>query len=104
MVFPNQSLIADESIYKANRGLLVLTNANAFAEADAQRYLREAIGLSPYRGSDLVGGGSEYPFGTNYFQVTPKGLTREWGYVSFLRGDAMVCRQLLRVYDQYRFS
>jgi hypothetical protein len=55
--------------------------------ADAQRYLLEAIGLRPYRGSDLAGGGSEYPFGTNYFQVTPKGLTREWGYVGVSYGE-----------------
>ena len=83
----NQSLIADENIYKANRGLLALTNVNAFTEIDAQRYLLEAIGLRPYRGSDLAGGGSEYPFGTNYFQVTPKGLTREWGYVGVSYGE-----------------
>ena len=83
----NQSLIADENIYKANRGLLALTNVNAFTEIDAQRYLLEAIGLRPYRGNDLAGGGSEYPFGTNYFQVTPKGLTREWGYVGVSYGE-----------------
>lgn len=83
----NQALIADENIYKANRGLLALTNGDAFAEVDAQRYLLEAIGRRPYRGSDLVAGGSEYPFGANYYQVTPKGLTREWGYVGISYGE-----------------
>jgi fibronectin type 3 domain-containing protein len=77
----NQVLINDENVYQANRGLLDLTNLNALAETNAQRYLREAIGLAPYLGSDLAGGGSALPYGTNYFSVTPKGLTREWGYL-----------------------
>ncbi|MGD0655988.1 MAG: hypothetical protein ABSA16_16755, partial [Thermoguttaceae bacterium] len=76
----NQSLIADENIYKANRGLLDLGNANAFTENNAQRYLKESIGLLPWLGSDLVGGGSSLKYGSNYYQVTEDGLTREWGY------------------------
>ncbi len=76
----NQSLIADENIYKANRGLLDLGNANAFTENDAQRYLKESIGLLPWLGSDLVGGGSSLKFGSNYYLVTEDGLTRKWGY------------------------
>lgn len=83
----NQGLISGSYIYMANRALLDLTNANAFAEIDAQRYLREAIGISPWLGSDLAGGGSANTFGTNYFQVTPKGLTREWGYVGVSYGE-----------------
>lgn len=83
----NQGLISGSYIYMANRALLDLTNANAFAEIDAQRYLREAIGISPWLGSDLAGGGSALTFGTNYFQVTPKGLTREWGYVGVSYGE-----------------
>lgn len=76
----NQSLIADESIYKANRGLLALGDARAFSENAAQRYLKESAGLLPWLGSDLPGGGSTLKLGSNYFQVTPDGLTREWGY------------------------
>ena len=83
----NQGLISGTSIYWANRGLLDLTNANAFDETHAQRYLLEAIGLAPWLGSDLAGGGSSYWHGTNYFQVTPKGLTREWGYVGVAYGE-----------------
>ncbi|MCE5186350.1 MAG: hypothetical protein LLF76_09520 [Planctomycetaceae bacterium] len=77
----NQNFIADTDIYLANKGLLVLSDARAFAENDAQRYLREACGLSPWLGSDLSGGGGAMPFGASYYQVTTKGLTREWGYV-----------------------
>ncbi|HEU5396583.1 MAG TPA: DUF1349 domain-containing protein [Verrucomicrobiae bacterium] len=83
----NQGLICDTSIYWANRGLLDLNNANAFAETNAQRYLLEACGILPWRGPDLSGGGSAWPHGTNYYQVTPKGLTREWGYVGQAYGE-----------------
>jgi regulation of enolase protein 1 (concanavalin A-like superfamily) len=83
----NQGLISGSYIYMANRALLDLTNTSAFAETNAQRYLLEAIGLSPWTGDDLAGGGSDYLHGTNYFQVTPKGLTREWGYVGAAYGE-----------------
>lgn len=77
----NQTLIGDGNIYKANRGLLTLGDPRAFTETAAQRYLREACGLTPWLGSDLAGGGSSMKYGSAYLQVTPKGLTREWGYV-----------------------
>jgi regulation of enolase protein 1 (concanavalin A-like superfamily) len=83
----NQGLIANANIYMANKGLLALGDGRAFDETNAQRYLREAIGLEPWLGSDLAGGGSSYKFGTNYFQVTQKGLTREWGYVGTSYGE-----------------
>ena len=77
----NQTLITSENIYKANRGALDLGHPAAVTEAAAQRYLREAIGLAPWLGSDLPGGGTSNKLGTDYFQVTPQGLSREWGYV-----------------------
>ena len=83
----NQGLISGTSIYWANRGLLDLGNASAFSESEGQRYLLEAIGFAPWLGSDLPGGGHSYLHGTNYFQVTPKGLTREWGYVGIAYGE-----------------
>ena len=77
----NQCMAADSNIYLANRALLDLGKANALSENDGQRYLREACGLSAYLGSDLPGGGSSYKFGSNYYMVTSKGQTREWGLV-----------------------
>jgi hypothetical protein len=77
----NQGMISDQNIFMANMGLLALTNANAFSESNAERYLREAVGLLPWLGSDLSNGSSSFLHGTNYFMVTDKGLTREWGYV-----------------------
>ena len=83
----NQALIADGNIYKANRGLLALGDSRAMAENDAQRYLKESAGIEPWRGSDLAGGGHELPFGGDYYQITPKGLSREWGYVGGNYGE-----------------
>lgn len=83
----NQNLIANQNIYWANRGLLALNNHDAFAETNAQRYLKEAIGVEPWLGSDLPTGGHSFQFGTNYLMVTPKGLTREWGYVGYGYGE-----------------
>ncbi|MGC3990865.1 MAG: hypothetical protein QM796_14540 [Chthoniobacteraceae bacterium] len=77
----NQTMAGDSNVYLANRALLDLGNVNAFAENDAQRYLREACGLSPWLGSDLPGGGSSYTYGSTYYMVTTKGQTREWGAV-----------------------
>jgi hypothetical protein len=76
----NQGILSDINIYKANRGLLDLGNPSAFTETAAQRYLKESVGLLPWLGSDLPGGGSSLKFGSDYDQVTQKGLTREWGY------------------------
>jgi|GEM_PF-1570898 len=83
----NQGLIADESIYKANKGLIVLGDARALSEVAAQRYLREACGLQPWLGSDLPAGGSSLKYGSSYYQVTSKGLTREHGYVGNSYGE-----------------
>jgi hypothetical protein len=76
----NQTLIADSNIYKANAGMLAIGDAQAFTETAARRYIKEAIGILPWVGSDLSNGGYSYKYGTNYYQVTPDGLTKEWAY------------------------
>jgi hypothetical protein len=68
-------------IYLANRGLQVVAPDKAMPEADARRYLYEAVGLQPWLGNDLPDGGSAKTLGTDYMQLTAKGLTRELGYV-----------------------
>lgn len=83
----NQNFIADTDIYLANKGLLVLNDSRAFTENDAQRYLREACGLSPWLGNDLADGGHSLLYGSNYYQVTTKGQSREWGYVGSGYGE-----------------
>jgi hypothetical protein len=77
-----QSMLGDKEIYRANRGLQVLASPDAIPEPQAMRYLLEASGLEPWRGSDLKNGGHAFPMGTNYYEVSPAGLTKENGYVS----------------------
>lgn len=93
--YTNQSMITDcWGIYLANKGLRVVAPEQAMPEAQARRYLYEAVGIEEWRGDDLPDGGSTYdaggPDGTKaqaykvakgYHLVTRKGLTRELGYV-----------------------
>ena len=77
----NQALAANTNIYRANRGLLALGDSRAFTEDAAQRYLKEACGLLPWLGNDSTTPVTSYKYGSQYNQTTPKGMTREWGYV-----------------------
>jgi hypothetical protein len=93
--YTNQSMIVDTyGIYLANRGIALLDPAKAMPEDEARRYLYEAVGLEPWRGDDLPGGGHRfgaggpdgtdkgaYKLGQHYHQITDKGLSRELGYV-----------------------
>lgn len=93
--YTNQSMINDTyGIYLPNRAIALLDPAKALPEQGMLRYLYESVGLEPWRGDDLAGGGSRYMsggpdgsakgayrVGLNYYQVTDKGLTRELGFV-----------------------
>lgn len=83
----NQTCWADQSIYCANKGLIALGDERAFPDQEAQRYLKEAVGILPWLGNDLPSGGSSKPYGPNYHQVTSKGLSREYGYVGTNYGE-----------------
>jgi len=83
----NQTMIASGNVYKANRGLIVLGDSRAFSEEQAQYYLKSAAGIEPWFGTDLPDGGHEMRFGTNYFQVTKKGTTREFGFAGSGYGE-----------------
>ncbi|HEX9048701.1 MAG TPA: hypothetical protein VF988_16865, partial [Verrucomicrobiae bacterium] len=110
-LYTNQSMIVDYNLYAANRGLQILDPAQALPEKQALRYLYEAVGLLPWLGNDTADGGSEKPYGTNYFQITHKGLSRELGFVGtygetilkFMRdmaalsGDENVRKQLIKI-------
>ncbi len=99
-LYTNQTMIKDlYGIYLANRGLQALRSPQAWPEPRAKRYLYEAIGLQPWLGSDLPGGGSEKPVGEDYFQLTARGLTRELGYVG---SYGEVVDWVTRIYDATR--
>ncbi len=80
--YTNQAMILDMNVYRSNRGLRVVAPERAFPEAQALRYLHEAIGIAPWLGSDTDQGPSK-PLGDDYLQLTAKGLTRELGYVGY---------------------
>jgi hypothetical protein len=87
-LYTNQTMINDlNGIYNANRGIAVLSPKQALAEKDTRRYLYESVGLEPWRDSDPGGAaavetkGRGWNVGTNYWQLTAKGLTKELGYV-----------------------
>ena len=88
-LYTNQTMITDMEIYLSNRGLEVVDPAKAFSEAEARRYLYEAVALEPWRDSDPDGsrpanaGGRNWGVGTNYWQLTAKHLTKELGYVGY---------------------
>ncbi len=84
----NQAILGDESIYKANKGLLALSDSRAFPEEIAQRYLTESVGITPFLASDdTVNNTSTLLAGSNYYQETQKGLSREFGYVGLSYGE-----------------
>jgi hypothetical protein len=83
-LYTNQTMITDMNIYLSNRGLEVVDPANALSESTVRRYLYESVGLEPWRDSDVLGTDSHnWGIGTNYWQLTSKGLTKELGYVSY---------------------
>jgi hypothetical protein len=85
--FTNQTMIVDLNIYRANRGIEVLDPADALSEPQGRRYLYEAFGMLPWTGSDVPGRDGTLrpavipPNWTPYFVFTPKGLSKELGYV-----------------------
>ena len=88
-LYTNQTMITDMNIYLSNRGLEVVDLANALSESAVRRYLYEAVGLEPWRDSDPGGdaapetNGRGWNAGTNYLEITAKGLTKELGYVGY---------------------
>ncbi len=90
-LYTNQSMINDlYGIYLANRGVAVVDPAHALPEKEIRRYLYESIGLEPWRDSDAGGegpaeraGSRNWGVGSNYWQLTAKGLTKELGYVGY---------------------
>jgi hypothetical protein len=76
-------MITDMNIYRSNRALEVVDPANALPEAAARRYLYEAMSLEPWHDSDPGPDSRRWDVGTNYWELTAKGLTKELGFVGY---------------------
>jgi len=82
-LYTNQTMITDMNVYLSNRGIEVVDPAKALPEAEVRRYLYEAVGLEPWRDSDPGPDSHNWGVGTNYWQLTAKGLTKELGFVGY---------------------
>lgn len=79
--YSNQAQITAIGIYQTNRGLSLLSPSDAWPEPRARQWVYESIGLKPWYGPELPDGTRTKPLGSDYYVVTPKGLTRELGFV-----------------------
>jgi hypothetical protein len=79
--YSNQAQITSIGIYQANRGLQLLSPADAWPESKARSWLYESVGLEPWRGPEREDGSKTWTLGHDYHVVSADGLTRELGYV-----------------------
>ncbi|MDR3406090.1 MAG: hypothetical protein P4L99_26625 [Chthoniobacter sp.] len=96
--YTNQTLFVDMNLYRSHRALVAIDPQNAWPEEQARHYLYEALGLQPWLGAD-TDQGPEKQWGTNYFQITNKGLSRELGYVG---GYGEILGEMVDVYEAAR--
>ncbi|MFJ8495240.1 carbohydrate binding domain-containing protein [Streptomyces sp. NPDC094038] len=80
--YTNQAMYCSIGIYTCNRALALLSPADAWSETDAKSWIYQAVGLEPWAGSQDEAGNWTWPLGHDYYTVTPKGLSRELGYVA----------------------
>jgi hypothetical protein len=82
--YTNQSMITDLNIFTANRGVAAVDPAHALPDSQVRGLLYQAMGLEPWLGSMKAdNSGFEEPLGTDYWELTPKQLTKELGFVGY---------------------
>src|SRR5271163_3894461 len=79
--YTNQNQYTALGIYQCNRGLSLLSPSDAWDQSTAAEWIYQAVGLSPFSGSRDEAGTPSWILGHDYYVVTPKGLSRELGYV-----------------------
>ena len=65
------------AIYECNRAMMLMNPREALPEYQTLRYLYESLALAPWWGKETPDG-PEKPLGENYWQLTEKGLTKEY--------------------------
>jgi hypothetical protein len=81
-LYTNQSMITDLNIAWSNRAIETIDPDHALPQQQVMHYLYQSVGLEPWLGSE-TDDGPEKPTGASYFELTPKGLTKELGYVGY---------------------
>jgi hypothetical protein len=94
----NQTLFTDTNLYRSHRAIVAIDPAKAWPEDRALKFLHEAMGILPWLGAETPAGPSK-PWGSQYFQITEKGLSRELGYVG---GYGEILGQMVDAYDATR--
>ncbi|WP_371750461.1 Tat pathway signal sequence domain protein [Streptomyces sp. NBC_01283] len=79
--YTNQNQYAALGVYECNRGLSLVSPADAWPQARAMHWLYISVGLAPFQGNEDEAGNPSWVLGHNYYLVTPKGLSRELGFV-----------------------
>ncbi len=100
-LYTNQTMINDlYGIYFCNRAIEAIDPVGALPEGAARRYLYEAVGLEPW--SDSAPGADNFHsgVGTNYWQLTAKGLSKELGFVGYY--GEVISDWAAKIYDATR--
>ncbi|MDP9793014.1 hypothetical protein J2S43_001526 [Catenuloplanes nepalensis] len=94
--YTNQAQFTAIGIYECNRGLALLSPADAWPEERAKRWIYESLGMVPWRGPETPDGEATWRLGHDYHVASPKGLTRELGYVA---DYGEIAGMLVRMYE-----
>ncbi|WP_369188785.1 carbohydrate binding domain-containing protein [Streptomyces sp. R08] len=94
--YTNQAMYCSIGIYTCNRALALLSPSDAWSEFEAKSWIYQAVGLEPWAGSQDQAGNWTWPLGHDYYTVTPKGLSRELGYVADYGETSGI---LVRIYE-----
>ena len=76
----NQAMFTDTNLYLSDAAVRAIDPPRALPPEKALDYLYQATGIVPWLGAETENG-PEKLFGSHFYQVTRKGLTRERGYV-----------------------
>ncbi|MBS1907783.1 MAG: Tat pathway signal sequence domain protein [Actinobacteria bacterium] len=79
--YTNQVQFTSSGIYLCNKGLQLLSPADAWPEETARTWIYEAVGLAPLSSGENADGSKKWKLGHDYHLYTQKGLSRELGYV-----------------------
>lgn len=79
--YTNQVQFTSLGVYLCNKGLELLSPADAWPEAQAREWIYEAVGLLPLSSGENADGTKKWKLGHDYRIYSGKGLSRELGYV-----------------------
>lgn len=79
--YTNQVQFTSLGVYLCNKGLELLSPADAWPEQRAREWIYEAVGLLPLSSGENADGSKKWKLGRQYYIYSEQGLSRELGYV-----------------------